>query len=107
LFWARHRPQRVPGRWRHGPTRTRISNWRNTRTIRRGRVPYWQRGTAELKSRAPGYRDRVNPATGRPHRDDARLRRTGDAGLARMRARRGAPRARLLPRARVSGRGGR
>jgi hypothetical protein len=101
LFWARHRPSRVPGRWRHGPAATQVHNWRSARTIARGRVPYWQRATAAAGSRTPVYRSRINRATGRPHRDDAMMRRSGDQALARTRDRH-TPRPR-----RVGGRGGR
>ena len=75
--------------FRNGPAMTRISNWRNRRTIARGRMPRWERVTAEVKSRTPVYRNRVNPAHGNPHKADARLHRTANQGLARMRQDRG------------------
>jgi hypothetical protein len=36
----------------------------------------------------PVYRNRINPATGRPHRDDKQLGRTQDQALAQWKARR-------------------
>lgn len=71
-------------RIKYGPLATRISNWRNRRTIERGRRPRTTQAADQVRSRAPLYRDRVNPATGRPHRDDALLGRTSDRALARM-----------------------
>jgi hypothetical protein len=71
-------------RIKYGPTATRIRNWRNQRTIERGRMPRWERVTAEVKSRMPVYRNRINPAHGNKHREDARLHRTGNEGLKRM-----------------------
>jgi len=73
--------------------RTRISNWRNRRTIDRGRRPRTTQAADVVRSRVPVYQDRVNPATGRPHRDDALLGRTSDRSLARMAPARRADRA--------------
>lgn len=75
-------------------SRTGLSNWRNRRTIQRGRTPRWERVTAEVKSRAPVYRNRINPAHGNPHKADARLHRTANEGLRRMKETYGPARAR-------------
>ena len=57
-------------------------NERNRRTIERGKAPRQERVAAEVKSRTPIIRNRVNPATGRPHRDDVRLHKGRDENLA-------------------------
>jgi hypothetical protein len=64
--------------------RQRLSNWRNRRTIERGRRPRITQAADAARSSLPVYRDRINRATGRPHRDDAQLGRTSDRSLARM-----------------------
>ena len=60
-------------------------NERNRKTIERGKAPRRDRVAAEVTSRTPVYRDRVNPAHGNKHREDARLHRTGNESLARRR----------------------
>jgi hypothetical protein len=64
--------------------RQRLSNWRNRRTLERGRRPRATQAADAARSSVPVYRNRVNPATGRPHRDDRQLGRTTDQSLARM-----------------------
>ena len=56
-------------------------NERNRRTIARGKAPRRERVAAEVKSRTPVVRKRVNPATGRAHRDDPMMHRVRDEGL--------------------------
>lgn len=75
---------RAAGRRIHG-TRAGFSNWRNRRDIARGRRGQVRRGGDEIRSRLPGVRGRVNPATGQPHRRDAELGRGQDRTLARWR----------------------
>lgn len=69
---------RVAGRRIQG-TRQQYRNWLNGRAHARGKAPLPDRATRAVGSRTPVYRNRVNPATGRPRRDDAhsRLQRTG------------------------------
>jgi hypothetical protein len=74
---------RAAGHRIHG-ARGGIGNARSRRTLERGRAPRLTGANAAVSSRLPVYRSRVNPATGRPHRDDARLHRTGNEGLARL-----------------------
>jgi hypothetical protein len=71
--------------------RNRFQSWagnRRNESIRkmyeRGKLPRRDVAASEVASRAPGYRNRTNPATGRPHRDDARLTRTRNEELARL-----------------------
>lgn len=67
---------------------TRFWNWRNRRAVSRGRRDAVARAGDGVRSAVPVYRDRVNPATGRPHRDDAWLGRRADRSLdARARGR--------------------
>ena len=81
--WERAVGNRVRG------ARQQASNERNRKTIERGKAPRRERVASEVKSRTPIYRDRVNPAHGNKHREDARLHRTRDESLARMKARQG------------------
>lgn len=76
--WYRAAGRRISG------TRTGLSNWRNQRTLDRGRRPRTTQAADAVRSSAPVYRNRVNPATGRPHRDDRSMGRTSDQSLARM-----------------------
>jgi hypothetical protein len=62
--------------------RQRIRNWLNRRALDRGRAPLPDRMTRPLSS-LPVYRNRVNPATGRPRRDDGRINQLIDRDLAR------------------------
>lgn len=71
-------------RWRYSATATRISNWRNQRSIERGRRDLPRRISDQVQSRAPVLRSRISPATGRPHRMDAEFGRLSDQSLARM-----------------------
>jgi hypothetical protein len=73
---------------KHGPAMARYWNARNTRAIARGRGPVRSRAAAQVTSRTPVVRDRINPATGSPRRDDARMNRLGDQSLARFKANR-------------------
>ena len=57
-------------------------NERNRRTLERGKAPRHERVAAEVKSRTPIVRDRINPAHGRPHRDDVESHKIRDEGLA-------------------------
>ena len=61
--------------------RQRVRNWLNRRAVARGRTPLPDRITRGAASRIPGYRNRVNPATGRPRWTDR-----SDGALARWRA---------------------
>lgn len=74
---------RVAGRRIDG-ARQEASNRKNRRTIERGKAPRRDRVAAEVKSRTPIYRDRVNPAHGNKHREDARLHKSGNESLARQ-----------------------
>ena len=59
-------------------------NERNRRTLERGKAPRRERVAAEVTSRAPGARKRINPATGRPRTDDRMMHRVRDESLGRM-----------------------
>ena len=50
--------------------RQRYRNWLSRRAWSRGKTPLPDRLTRGAGSRVPGYRNRVNPATGRPRRTD-------------------------------------
>jgi hypothetical protein len=50
--------------------RQRVRNWLNRRAVRRGKAPLPGRVTRAAGSRMPAYRNRVNPATGRPRWTD-------------------------------------
>ena len=76
--WHRAAGNRIRG------ARTGLSNRRNQRTLERGRAPRLTGARAAISSRLPVYRNGVNPAHGNPHREDARLHRTGNESLARM-----------------------
>jgi hypothetical protein len=70
------------------PLRTvsgRVGNWRRRRFAETGKGFWAERATRGLRSSLPGYRDRINPATGRPRRDDATVYARRDEQLARMR----------------------
>jgi hypothetical protein len=68
-----------------------VGNWRRRRFLETGKGYAFERATRGVRSSLPVYRDRVNPATGRPRRDDAEVYRRRDAAIARMRERRIAP----------------
>ena len=74
---------RTAGNRIHGG-RQGYRNWLNRRAVLRGRSPLPERLTRPVRSSLPVYRDRINPATGRPHRDDRALGRTSDASLSRL-----------------------
>jgi hypothetical protein len=80
--WYRAAGRRISG------ARQGISNWRNQRTLDRGRRPRTTQAADAARSSAPVYRNRINTGTGRPHRDDRQLGRTTDQSLARMAPRR-------------------
>lgn len=61
--------------------RQRYRNWLNRRAWERGKVPLPDRATRRFSS-LPVYRNRVNPATGRPRHDDRQLGRTQDRAMA-------------------------
>jgi hypothetical protein len=71
----------------------RWQNWLYRRAAQRGRDPLPQRAARST----PVYRNRINPATGRPRRDDVRLNRL-DIGPARRMVEITAPAGRLLAR---------
>lgn len=64
--------------------RQRYRNWLNRRAMRRGKSPLPERLARPVRSSVPVYRNRVNPATGRPRRDDKQIGRVKDRSLARM-----------------------
>jgi hypothetical protein len=73
------------------PLRTvtgRVGNYRRRRFAETGKGYAMERATRGVRSSLPVYRDRINPATGRPRRDDAEIFRRRDAALATMRERR-------------------
>jgi hypothetical protein len=63
----------------------RFSNARNRRAVARGRRPLMERAGSRIAAKMPLYRNRINRATGRPHRDDAAHGRLTDQSLARLR----------------------
>ena len=67
--------------------RQRARNWLNRRAIKRGKSPLPERLARPVRSSVPVYRNRVNRATGRPHRDDRRLGRAKDRSLAQRASR--------------------
>ena len=73
--WYRAVGRRISG------GRQRYRNWLNRRARVRGRAPLPDRLTRWAGSRTPGYRNRINPATGRPRWTDR-----SDGALARWRA---------------------
>jgi hypothetical protein len=64
-----------------------VGNWRRRRFVETGKGYAVERAMRPVRSSLPVYRDRINPATGRPRRDDAELYRRRDAALGRMRER--------------------
>jgi hypothetical protein len=78
------RATRIKRRLRYYATgnRQRYRNWLNRRAVTRGKSPLPERLTRPLRSSAPVYRNRVNRATGRPHRDDRELGKSMDRSLA-------------------------
>jgi hypothetical protein len=76
--WHRAAGQHIQG------ARGRFSNWRNQRAWDRGGRDLPCRAGDQARSRTPVVRNRINPATERPHRDDRQLGRTADRSLARM-----------------------
>ena len=83
--WTRTRDawHHVAGRHIRG-ARNRVTAWRANRDIRRGRRDAPARVGDQVRSRTPVVRDRVNRATGRPHRDDRNMGRLSDQSLARL-----------------------
>ena len=78
---ARYRATR-PLRSAAGEARNR----RNRRFLETGKGHRAERATRAVRSSVPVYRDRINPATGRPRRDDREIYRRRDEQFARMRA---------------------
>jgi hypothetical protein len=76
--WYRAVGRRVQGR------RAQYRNWLNRRARARGKAPLPDRATRAAGSRIPGYRNRINRATGRPRWTDR-----SPAALARWQASRG------------------
>ena len=64
-----------------------VGNWRRRRFLETGKGFRAERATRRLRSSVPVYRARINPATGRPRRDDAEVYRRRDEAFARMRER--------------------
>jgi hypothetical protein len=64
-----------------------VGNWRRRRFLETGKGFVLERATRPVRSSMPVYRDRINRATGRPHRDDAEIGRRVDAAFARLRER--------------------
>jgi hypothetical protein len=102
--WYRAIGRRASG-WR-----IQASNWRHRRAMVRGRAALPDRWAQQARSHVPVYRDRINPATGRPHRDDGLMARSRDEGLAAVSAKlreaaalRDRERAHSRDRARVQG----
>lgn len=71
-------------RWKYSATNTRFWNWRNQKARERGRRDIAARAGDQVRSRTPVMRARINPGTGRPHRDDRRMGRLSDQSLARF-----------------------
>lgn len=69
----------------------RVGNWhrarRRLKTLRTGKGFAFERATRGVRSSLPIYRNRVNPATGRPRRDDREVYQRKDAAFARLRDR--------------------
>jgi hypothetical protein len=63
--------------------RTRVRNWLNRRAWARGLAPLPDRVSRQVSPRVPVYRNRINPGTGRPHRDDRQTGAVQDRALAR------------------------
>ena len=61
--------------------RARLSSWRNRRAIARGRRDVVARAGAQVRTRTPVLRNRIDPSTGRPNRDARRLGRQRDVML--------------------------
>jgi hypothetical protein len=78
--WYRLAGRRVSG------ARTRVSNWRNRRTLERGRRDLPARAADGLRSSLPVYRNRTDRRTGRPNRDAREIGKRNGESLARMRA---------------------
>lgn len=73
--------------------RTRYRNWLSSRAWQRGKTPLPDR-IARRFSNLPVYRNRINRATGRPHRYDKQIGALRDRTLARFKARNDAQAAR-------------
>ena len=82
-----NRPQRAWYRLTN-TQQTRYRNWLSHRAWRRGKTPLPDRISRQFTARMPGYRNRINRGTGRPHRDDLWMGRRGDRSLAQGKARR-------------------
>jgi hypothetical protein len=62
-----------------------VGNYRRRRYLETGKGFVLERRTRRLRSSLPVYRNRINPATGRPRRDDGEVYRRRDAAFARLR----------------------
>ena len=62
-----------------------VRNWRNRRFLETGRGFALERVTRPVRSSLPVYRNRINPATGRPRRDDVQIGAIRDREAARRR----------------------
>ena len=71
-------------RWKYSATNTRFWNWRGQKARERGRRDLPARAGDQVRSRTPVVRNRINPGTGRPHRDDRHMGRLSDQSLARF-----------------------
>jgi hypothetical protein len=69
-----------------------VGNWRRRRFLQTGKGFVAERATRRLRSSLPIYRNRINPATGRPRRDDVMIYVKRDEGLGRLREQRPAGR---------------
>ena len=67
----------------YSPPAIRLAEWRARRDRLRGTRDAAARAGDAIRSRTPVLRDRQNPASGRPHRDDQRVGRAIDRSLAR------------------------
>lgn len=74
--WYRVAGHRIQG------VRGRLHNARVVRAQQRGRRDLPRRAADSLRSSLPGYRNRINPSTGRPNRDSRQTGRLLDADLA-------------------------
>jgi hypothetical protein len=98
MNWPDLRPDMIA--YRAGGLRQQYRNWLSRRARDRGKVPLPDRVTRTIGARTPVVRDRINPGTGRPRRDDIELTRSQGRALAQFREKRDA---RGMPDAHRSG----
>ncbi len=65
--------------------RGEVRNRRNRRFLETGKGFAFERAMRPVRSSLPVYRDRTNPATGRPRRDDRMMGAAADRSAARWR----------------------